>query len=161
MFLVMGVSAWSFLRSRPGELHPLAQRTAEAFISKGDRIPADAEGSVRYAQVIVRFHDRHAVEVLRIGLLPVRQLGRRQQLGEGLSPAAVYDRVRHWAKVAGLTPEDFGSHSPRSGFMSTAARRGKDLDSIMRASLHKSERVARGCIQRETVHERGAGEGLL
>ena len=37
----------------------------------------------------------------------------------------------------------------------------KDLDSIMVTSRHKSERVARGYIQRETLHERGAGEGLL
>ena len=43
---VMGVSAWLFLRPRPGELHPLAQRTAGAFIFKGGRIPADAEGFV-------------------------------------------------------------------------------------------------------------------
>jgi hypothetical protein len=67
ILLVMGVSAWVFLRPRPGELHPLAQRTAEAFISKGGRIPADAEGFVRYAQVIVSLRDRHAVEVLRVG----------------------------------------------------------------------------------------------
>ncbi len=90
-----------------------------------------------------------------------RRLGRRQELGARLSAAAVYDRVRHWAKVAGLRAEDFGAHSLRSGFMSTAARRGKDLDSIMRTSLHRSEKVARGYIERETLHERGAGEGLL
>jgi len=91
----------------------------------------------------------------------VRQLGRRQELGERLSAGAIYDRVRHWAKVAGLRMEDFGAHSLRSGFMTTAARRGKDLDSIMKTSRHKSERVARGYIERETLHERGAGEGLL
>ncbi len=90
-----------------------------------------------------------------------RQLGRRQQLGERLSAEAVLDRVRHWAKMAGLPQEDFGAHSLRSGFITTAARRGKDLDSIMRTSRHRSERTARGYIQRETLHERGAGEGLL
>jgi integrase len=90
-----------------------------------------------------------------------RQLGRRQQLGGRLSPAAVRDRVRHWCKVAGLKFEDFAAHSLRSGFMTTAARRGKDLDSIMRTSRHKSEKVARGYIETATVHERGAGEGLL
>jgi integrase len=69
--------------------------------------------------------------------------------------------VRHWADAAGLIKEDFGAHSLRSGFITTAARRGKDLDSIMKTSRHKSERVARGYIERATVHERGAGEGLL
>jgi integrase len=90
-----------------------------------------------------------------------RRLGRQQKLGARLAPSAVWDRVRHWAAAAGLTKEDFGAHSLRSGFMTTAARRGKDLDSIMRTSRHKSERVARGYIERATVHERGAGEGLL
>jgi len=90
-----------------------------------------------------------------------RQLGRRQNLGERLSPASVLDRVKHYAKLAGLAAEDFGAHSLRSGFITTAARRGKDLDSIMRTSRHRSERAARGYIQLACVHERGAGEGLL
>jgi site-specific recombinase XerD len=90
-----------------------------------------------------------------------RRLGRREQLGERLSPPAVLDRVRHYAKLAGLAYREFGAHSLRSGFITTAARRGKDLDSIMRTSRHKSERIARGYIERETLHERGAGEGLL
>jgi integrase len=89
------------------------------------------------------------------------RLGRRQRLGERLSPPTVLDRVRHYARLAGLASRDFGAHSLRSGFITTAARRGKDLDSIMVTSRHKSERVARGYIHRETLHERGAGEGLL
>lgn len=90
-----------------------------------------------------------------------RQLGRRQVLGERLAPAAVLARVKHWAKLAGLTPEDFGAHSLRSGFVTTAARRGRDLDSIMRTTRHRSERVARGYIQKANPHDGGAGEGLL
>jgi integrase len=90
-----------------------------------------------------------------------RRLGRSQQLGDRLAPATVLDRVRHWAKLAGLEPKDFGAHSLRRGFMTTAARRGRDLDSIMRTSRHRSEKVARGYIETATVHERGAGEGLL
>jgi integrase len=73
----------------------------------------------------------------------------------------VWDRVRRYCKLAGLPFKDFGAHSLRSGFISAAAKKGKDLDSIMRTSRHKSERVARGYIQRETLHTRGAGEGLL
>lgn len=90
-----------------------------------------------------------------------RQLGRGQNLGDRLSPASVLDRVKHYATLAGLADEDFGAHSLRSGFITTAARRGKDLDSIMRTSRHRSERAARGYIQVACIHERGAGEGLL
>ena len=90
-----------------------------------------------------------------------RQLGRRQHLGDRLSPAAVLDRVQHYARLAGLAYREYSAHSLRSGFITTAARRGKDTDSIMVTTRHKSERVMRGYIHRETLHERGAGEGLL
>jgi hypothetical protein len=62
-----------------------------------------------------------------------RQLGhgRRQRQGERLSDQAVYDRVRHYARRAGLSQDDFGAHSLRSGFVTTAARHGRDLDAIM------------------------------
>jgi site-specific recombinase XerD len=90
-----------------------------------------------------------------------RALGRRDHLGARLAPAAVADRVKHWAKLAGLDARDFAGHSLRSGFVTAAARHGKDLDSIMRTTRHTSERVARGYIQHATIFERAAGEGLL
>lgn len=90
-----------------------------------------------------------------------RALGRDQRLGARLAPAAVADRVRHWAKKAGLDWREFAGHSLRSGFVTTAARRGKDVDSIMRTTRHRSVATVREYIQRETLHERGAGEGLL
>ena len=55
-----------------------------------------------------------------------RALGRRERLGSRLAPAAVADRVQHWAKLAGLDWREFAGHSLRSGFVTTAARRGKD-----------------------------------
>ena len=69
--------------------------------------------------------------------------------------------MKQWAKVAGLVWRDFAGHSLRSGFITTAARRGKDLDSIMVTTRHRSERTVRGYVQRETIFERAAGEGLL
>ena len=66
----------------------------------------------------------------------------------GLSAEAVCARVKHWAKVAGLDPADFGGHSLRAGFITTAARRGRDLDSIIVTTGHRSEHTARGYIQR-------------
>ena len=70
----MGVTTWFFLRPRPGELRPLAQSAAGTFIFEGGRLPADAEGFVRYAEVIVSLHDRRAVEVLRVGFFQHRAL---------------------------------------------------------------------------------------
>ncbi len=90
-----------------------------------------------------------------------RAVGRVERLGPRLSAAAVADRVQHWAKRAGFDWREYAGHSLRSGFVTTAARRGKDLDSIMVTTRHRSTETLRGYIQRETLFERGAGEGLL
>jgi hypothetical protein len=70
----MGVRVWSFLRPRPGELRRLAQSAADSFLSDGGRLPADTEGFVRYAQVIVNLQDRRAVKVLQVGFFQYRAL---------------------------------------------------------------------------------------
>ena len=70
----MGVSASFFQRRQPGELCPLAQSAVDTFMFKGDRLFADPEGFVRYAQVIVRLENRRAVEVLRVGFFQHRVL---------------------------------------------------------------------------------------
>ncbi len=70
----MGVRAWSFLRPRPGELHPLAQRAVDAFFFQDGPLPVDEEGFVRVAEVLVLLEDRRAVEVLRVGYFQHRAL---------------------------------------------------------------------------------------
>jgi hypothetical protein len=70
----MGVSVWTFLRSKPGELSPVAQRAVDAFFANSGRLVADEEGLVRYAQVVVNLEHRRAVEVLRIGFFQYRAL---------------------------------------------------------------------------------------
>jgi hypothetical protein len=64
---VMGARAWFFLRSRPGELRPLAQSVVDDFFFRAGRLPADAEGIVRYAEVFVLLEDRRAVEQPLLG----------------------------------------------------------------------------------------------
>jgi hypothetical protein len=63
----MGVSVWTFLRSKPGDIFPVAQRAMDDFLDNTGRLPPDEEGFVRYAQVIVNLENRRAVEILRIG----------------------------------------------------------------------------------------------
>jgi hypothetical protein len=46
----------------------------DEFLSRAGRLPADAEGFVRYAQVIVNLENRRAVEVLRVGFFQYRAL---------------------------------------------------------------------------------------
>ena len=70
----MGVGIWTFLRSQPGELRPVSQRAVDDFLSRAGRLPVEAEGFVRYAQVIVRLENRRAIEMLRVGFFQYRAL---------------------------------------------------------------------------------------
>ena len=89
----MGVSIWTFLRPRPGDLHPVTYRAVDDFLTHAGRLPPDEEGFVRYAQVIVKLRNRRATEVLRVGFFQYRALkdGR-------------LDR-RHFRKVMEAVPE--------------------------------------------------------
>ena len=57
----------SFCDPQLGELRSLTQSAVEDFFFRGGRLPADDEGFVRYAEVMVLQEDRRAVEVLRVG----------------------------------------------------------------------------------------------
>jgi hypothetical protein len=70
----MGASVWTFLRPRPGDLLSVTQCAVDDFFSKAGRLPADADGFVRYVQVIVNMENRRAVEVLHVGFFQYRAL---------------------------------------------------------------------------------------
>jgi hypothetical protein len=57
-----------------GGAAPSYAERCRSFITSGGRLAADADGFVRYAQVIVSLHDRRAVEVLRVGFYQYRAL---------------------------------------------------------------------------------------
>jgi len=108
----MGISAWCFQRRRPGELSPLAQSAVEAFMSKGGHLPADPEGFVRYAEVIVSLEDRRAVEVLRIGFYQYRARKNgtldRRHFDEILQtvPEAAFGGLQPIAPAPGVIPAE-------------------------------------------------------
>ena len=63
----------------------------------------------------------------------------------------IVQRAAERAERAGLDPKSVGGHSLRAGFATTAAKRGKSLDAIMRQTLHKSIEVARGYVPTRAV----------
>ena len=89
----MGVSVWTFLRSKPGVLFLVPQRAVDDFLANIGRLPADEEGLVRYAQVIVNLEKRRAAEVLRIGFFQYRAL-RNGKLNR-----------RHFREIMAAVPE--------------------------------------------------------
>jgi hypothetical protein len=102
----MGVSAWYFLLRRPGELCPLAETAVDAFISKGGRLPADEEGFVRCAEVIVSLENRRAVEVLRLGFFQYRALK------NGTLDRRHFDEILRTMPEAALGPLQLSRPSP-------------------------------------------------
>ena len=70
--------------------------------------------------------------------------------------------VKLHAAKGGRDPKAFGGHSLRSGFITTAAKKGKALDAIMRQTGHKSHAVAMGYIQAASLFDDSAAAvGLL
>ena len=70
----MGAGIWTFIRPQAGVLQLVSQRAVDEFLSNARCLPADDEGFVRYAQVVVNLENRRAVEVLRVGFYQYRAL---------------------------------------------------------------------------------------
>jgi site-specific recombinase XerD len=85
----------------------------------------------------------------------------RGELGARLGGRAVARIVQRSARLAGLDPTRYAGHSLRAGFVTTAAKKGKSLDAIMRQTGHRSERVARGYIRHATIFDDNAATGLV
>jgi integrase len=56
----------------------------------------------------------------------------------------VADVVKRAAKLAGLDPSEFGAHSLRSGFATTASEAGTPMELWMKHTRHRSQQVASG-----------------
>ena len=69
--------------------------------------------------------------------------------------------VQRYAKRLGLNPQEFGGHSLRAGFLTSAAARGANLFRLMDQSGHKSVETVRGYVRRAEEFKDHAGAGLL
>ena len=62
--------------------------------------------------------------------------------GAGLSDRSVAEIVKVRAALAGYDPREFGGHSLRSGFVTTAGRQGVSLGDAVALSGHRGAAVA-------------------
>jgi integrase len=69
--------------------------------------------------------------------------------------------IQQLARAIGLDGSEYGGHSLRAGFVTTAARKGKGLDAIMRHTGHRSVATVLRYIRHATLFEENATEGLL
>lgn len=82
-------------------------------------------------------------------------------MAASIAPEGVSRRVQHYIKKLGLDPSDFGGHSLRSGFITTAYKMGRKLPDIMESTGHRTTTQVIGYIRREGLLEEAAGRGLL
>jgi site-specific recombinase XerD len=80
---------------------------------------------------------------------------------DAISPRTIATVVKKYAALAGLDPDDFGGHSLRSGFATSAAANGATLFRLMDQTRHQSVETVRGYVRRAGMFEDHAGEGLL
>ena len=64
----------------------------------------------------------------------------------GISDKSIADIVKHYASSIGLDPDNYGAHSLRHGFATTAASYGIEERNIMRQTRHHSVNMVRRYI---------------
>lgn len=82
-------------------------------------------------------------------------------LAAALAPQGVARRIQHYVALLGFDPADFGGHSLRSGFITTAVKLGRTEADIMEATGHRDVRTMRGYVRRAGLIEESAGRGLI
>jgi integrase len=80
---------------------------------------------------------------------------------ERLTDKSVSDIVKRYAAKVGLEVADFGGHSLRAGFVTTAADRDVSETRIMDVTRHKDTRTVRGYIRRANLFKGHAGASFL
>jgi integrase len=78
-----------------------------------------------------------------------------------LSDKSVCDLVKAYAALVGLDAKDFGAHSLRSGFLTSAARSGASIFKMRDVSRHKSMDVLQAYVRDADLFCDHAGAGLL
>jgi site-specific recombinase XerD len=158
---------------RRSELSALAVADIE-FVAEGLRVTirrskTDQEGAGQTI-AIVRGDVACPVEALRTWLdtagikdgpvfRPVTKSG--TVLSAALSAHSVGAIVKACAALAGFDPDEFGGHSLRAGFLTSAAARGASIFKMMDQSRHKKADSLRGYVRRADEFKDHAGMGLL
>jgi site-specific recombinase XerD len=78
-----------------------------------------------------------------------------------LTDQSVCSIVKAYAERIGLKAADFGAHSLRAGFLTSAARRGASVFKMRDVSRHKSMDVLQAYVRDAELFKDHAGIGLL
>jgi len=134
------------------------------------RSKTDQEGEGRIVGIVAQKDERvcaiHAIgewtEAAHIEKGPVfRPVFRSTVLDRSLDGRTVARIVKSAVASIGLDVEDFSGHSLRSGFVTTAAKQGKSLDSIMKQTGHRSVKQVLDYIRHATVFVDNASKDFM
>jgi len=78
-----------------------------------------------------------------------------------LTDKSIAELVKRYAARVGLQASDFGAHSLRAGFVTTAADRDVELTRIMDVTRHKDVRTVTGYVRRANLFKGHAGSSFL
>jgi integrase len=87
----------------------------------------------------------------------LRRIDRWGKLGGGLTGSAVLGVVKKYAAMLGQNPREFGGHSLRSGFITSARKRGATVEQIMAISHHKDHAIVLGYSQQDDSFDNPTG----
>ena len=91
-----------------------------------------------------------------------RRMGRGGRVfPEALTPFSIGQIVKRYVEAAGLDPSEFGGHSLRAGFITSAVENGASIFRTMDVSLHRRVETLRGYVRRAEEFKDHAGDGLL
>jgi site-specific recombinase XerD len=91
--------------------------------------------------------------------LQVRDVGGKSLFG--MTDAGVANIVKEAAASLGLDPREYAGHSMRRGFVTSAARAGQDVLTIMHTTGHRSVEQVQTYIETATPFDRHVGSTLL
>jgi site-specific recombinase XerD len=89
-----------------------------------------------------------------------RKIDRHGNIGERLTPDGFRYIFERMIKNAGFNPKDFSPHSLRHGFITTAYLAGKDEQSIMMQTGHRSTQTMRRYIDDAVHYINNATDGI-
>ena len=91
-----------------------------------------------------------------------RRLGKGgKTFKKSLTPYSIGKIVKRYAELAGYDSAEYGGHSLRSGFLTSAAMNGASIFKMMDISRHKSMDTLKGYVRLAEEFKDHAGEGLL
>jgi integrase len=134
------------------------------------RSKTDQEARGREVELVWGAHDQTCpvlalenwLKIANIKQGPVfRSVGQYGNIGGGLHPNSIGRLVKHLVRRAKLsTPQCYGGHSLRAGFVTEASANGATHDQIMKQTGHTSEAMVRRYARADREDKQAAGSKL-